>query len=67
MYIYTCIYIHMYMMTYSMEKEQHAHTDRVMFYPWGLAGKTEIISSGWHMKTLGTIVKELGHENVRIS
>jgi hypothetical protein len=47
-------------------QEPYARSDWIMFYPWGLGGKDEIIDKGWIMKTLGTIMRELEHENVTL-
>jgi hypothetical protein len=47
-----------------MKKKQHTRSALVKFYPWGLGGKNEVASTGWSLKTLGTIMKQLGHENV---
>ena len=35
------------------------------FYNRGLGGKDEVNEKGWNMKTLRSIMTELGHQNVR--
>ena len=57
----------------STGKEDHNHSERVMFYNLGLSDvnqeRTENVSdqldkSAWKTRTLATIVKELGHSKV---
>ena len=58
------MYVHSLIFIFSLKKKAFSR-GKVKFYPWGLYGKNEKINSkGWEMKTLGTIVKDLGHENV---
>ena len=47
-------------------KEPKAMSDLIMFYPWGLGGEDGEIRGSWTMKTLGTILRDLGHDNVTI-
>ena len=45
---------------------EHEHSTFVTFYPWGLAAGNEVLEKGrgWPMKTMATLLVELGDEDV---
>ena len=51
-----------------MEDKSHRRSEKVYFYHLGIADKDYFDEKRqWPMKTLGTMIKDNGHEHVRYS
>ena len=50
---------------YSMKKPDHKHSERVWFHDLGIWGYDVINDEGWELKSLSSIKRMLGHEEVQ--
>ncbi len=59
----------MHFLCFSIGKPDHMHAKNVWFHATGLGNKNEEQDENpkkWKMRTLGTLIKELGHDNVSL-
>ena len=49
----------------SMKKPDHKHSERVWFHDLGIWGYDVINDEGWELKSLSSIKRMLGHEEVQ--
>ena len=49
---------------FSMNVDDHMHSDNVLFYNLGLGSKNNITEKEWNIMTLSAILSKLGHTEV---
>ena len=49
---------------FSIGLKDHRRQDGIMFHNLGLSGSDQINEKGWPLKTLCSIMRDLGHEHV---